>query len=132
MDADGRFSANFEKGRDNGVFHTNTLLKRGLFWKERFFPKVFFNWVDSSSEGRKNTFDRIISLEIISSEVVRIFRIIICYDTVPVHYRMFEHITKTCLFKYIENFTNKKNENFQTKNSNIFHVFAQNIDRGTR
>ena len=30
MDVDGRVSANFEKG-DNGVFHTNTLLKRGLF-----------------------------------------------------------------------------------------------------
>ena len=38
-------------------------------------------------------------------------------------------ITKTCLFKYIENFTNK-NENFQIKNSNIFLISAQNIDCG--
>ena len=37
-------------------------------------------------------------------------------------------ITKTRLFKYIENFTTKKNENFQIKNSNIFHISAQNID----
>ena len=41
-------------------------------------------------------------------------------------------ITKTCLFKYIENFTpppkKKKTENFQIKNSDIFHISAQNID----
>ena len=41
-------------------------------------------------------------------------------------------ITKTRLFKYIENFTTQKNENFQIKNSNIFHISAQNIDCGTR
>ena len=38
-------------------------------------------------------------------------------------------ITKTRLFKYIENFTTK-NENFQMKHSDIFHIFAQNIDCG--
>ena len=38
-------------------------------------------------------------------------------------------ITKTCLFKYTENFTTK-NENFQTKNSDIFHISAQNEDCG--
>ena len=37
-------------------------------------------------------------------------------------------ITKTCLFKYIENFTTKKNENFKIKNSDIFLISAQNID----
>ena len=36
-------------------------------------------------------------------------------------------ITKTSLFQYIENFTTK-NENFQIKNSDIFHISAQNID----
>ena len=41
----------------------------------------------------------------------------------------FHHITKTCLFKYIENITTK-NENFQIKSSDIFHIFAQNIDCG--
>ena len=35
-------------------------------------------------------------------------------------------ITKTCLFKYTEIFTTK-NENFQIKNSDIFHISAQNI-----
>ena len=35
---------------------------------------------------------------------------------------------KTRLFKYIENFTTKKPENFQMKIS--FHIFAQNIDCG--
>ena len=36
-------------------------------------------------------------------------------------------ITKTCLFKYTENIRTKKNENFQIKISNIFHISAQNI-----
>ena len=39
-------------------------------------------------------------------------------------------ITKTRLFNYIENFTTKKNENFQIKNSDIFHISTQNIDCG--
>ena len=39
-------------------------------------------------------------------------------------------ITKTCLFKCTENFITKKNENFQMKNSDIFHISAQNIDCG--
>ena len=39
-------------------------------------------------------------------------------------------ITKTRLFKYTENFTTKKNEIFQTKNSDIFHISVQNIDCG--
>ena len=38
-------------------------------------------------------------------------------------------ITKPRLFKYIENFTTK-NENFQMRNSGIFHISAQNIDCG--
>ena len=38
-------------------------------------------------------------------------------------------ITKTRLFKYNENFTTKT-ENFQIKNSDIFHISAQNIDCG--
>ena len=38
-------------------------------------------------------------------------------------------ITKTRLFKYIENFTTK-NENFQIKTSDVFHISAQNIDCG--
>ena len=39
-------------------------------------------------------------------------------------------ITKTCLFKYTENFTTKKIKIFQIKNSDIFQFFAQNIDCG--
>ena len=40
------------------------------------------------------------------------------------------NITKTCLFKYIENLTTKK-ENFQIKKSDIFfYISAQNIDCG--
>ena len=39
-------------------------------------------------------------------------------------------ITKTRLFKYIENFTTRKLKKFQIKNSNIFHISAQNIDCG--
>ena len=35
---------------------------------------------------------------------------------------------ETRLFKYIENFTTKKKENFKIKNSDIF--FSQNIDSG--
>ena len=38
-------------------------------------------------------------------------------------------IMNSCLFKYMytENFTSKKNENFQTKNSDFFYISAQNI-----
>ena len=39
-------------------------------------------------------------------------------------------ITKTRLFKYIENFISKKTENFQIKISDIFHISAQNINCG--
>ena len=39
------------------------------------------------------------------------------------------HITKTSLFKYTENFTTKKWK-FSDKNSDIFHISAQNIDCG--
>ena len=39
-------------------------------------------------------------------------------------------ITKTCLFKYTENFITK-NENFQIKKKSfIFHISTQNIDFG--
>ena len=37
-------------------------------------------------------------------------------------------ITKTRLFKYTEKLITEKLKNFQTKNSNIFHISAQNID----
>ena len=47
-----------------------------------------------------------------------------CTDVKP-HYR----ITKTCLFKHIENFTTK-NWKFSDKNSDIFHISAQNRDCG--
>ena len=39
-------------------------------------------------------------------------------------------ITKTHLFKYMESFTSKKTNIFQIKNSDIFHISAQNIDCG--
>ena len=39
-------------------------------------------------------------------------------------------ITKTHLFKYIENFTAKKMAIFQIKKSDIFHISAQIIDCG--
>ena len=39
-------------------------------------------------------------------------------------------ITETRLFKYTENFTTKKREKFQIKNSDIFHTSAQSIDCG--
>ena len=38
-------------------------------------------------------------------------------------------VMKSRLFNYIENFTSKT-ENFQIKNSDIFHISAQNIDCG--
>ena len=39
-------------------------------------------------------------------------------------------ITKTRLFKHTENFTTKKMAIFRIKNSDIFHISAQNIDCG--
>ena len=44
-------------------------------------------------------------------------------------FKFFIFITKTRLFKYIENFT-PKSESFQITNSDIFHISAQNIDCG--
>ena len=41
----------------------------------------------------------------------------------------FDPITKTRLFKYSQNFTTKQ-WNFSDKNSDIFHISAQNIDCG--
>ena len=49
------------------------------------------------------------------------FKLLLIFPTM--HY-------KRCLFKYTENFTPKKNDNFQIKNSDIFHISAQNIDCG--
>ena len=44
------------------------------------------------------------------------------------HMPALAHITKTSLFKYIENFISN-NRNFSgKKNSDIFHISAQNID----
>ena len=39
-------------------------------------------------------------------------------------------ITKTCLFKYTENFIIKKMKKNQIKKSYIFHISAQNTDCG--
>ena len=44
-------------------------------------------------------------------------------------------ITKTRIFKYIENFTSKKKKKKKVcrqKNPDIFHISAKNIDCGTR
>ena len=40
-------------------------------------------------------------------------------------------ITKTRLFKYILKILPLQNDKFQIKNSDIFHISAQNIDCGT-
>ena len=44
--------------------------------------------------------------------------------------RRFYSITKTRLFKCIENFTIKKGFFFRKKNSDIFHISVQNLDFG--
>ena len=41
-------------------------------------------------------------------------------------------ITKARLFKYIENFTTKKRKFSDKKNSDIFHISAQNTDCSIR
>ena len=46
-----------------------------------------------------------------------------------VHFQFSVNITKTCLFKYTENFTSIKKKN-QKKYSDNFHISAQNIDCG--
>ena len=43
---------------------------------------------------------------------------------------MLDNITKTNLFKYTENFTTKKNENFQIKNLIFFLFLLKNTDCG--
>ena len=49
--------------------------------------------------------------------------------TQNMQYKRLTDITKTRLFKYIENFTSK-NRKFSDKNSYIFHISAQNIECG--
>ena len=44
--------------------------------------------------------------------------------------KTYPFITKTSLSKYTENFTTKKNENFQIKILIFFHISAQNMDCG--
>ena len=41
-----------------------------------------------------------------------------------------QSIMETCLFKYTENFTTKKEKFSDKKNSDIFHISDQNIDCG--
>ena len=53
------------------------------------------------------------------------------YSHATGHHNVIEHrtILQNHLFKYIENFTpSPKTENLQIKNSDIFHISAQNID----
>ena len=59
-------------------------------------------------------------------------RMVYTYLTVFVllRYGYLLHITKISQFKYIENFTTQKNENFQILFFYIFHISAQNIDCG--
>ena len=39
-------------------------------------------------------------------------------------------ITKTRLFKYIENFSSQNKKKFRQKNCDIFHISVQNVDCG--
>ena len=48
---------------------------------------------------------------------------------ITIYFTMID-ITKTRLFKYIENFTSKNVKKNQIKNADIFHISAQNIDCG--
>ena len=51
------------------------------------------------------------------------------FSHIVVQMKKKRNITKTRLFKYIENLT-PKTENYQIKKINIFHISAQNIDCG--
>ena len=52
------------------------------------------------------------------------------YITLPKYLNIFISLHyNTCLFKCTENFITK-NENFQMKNSDNFHISAQNMDCG--
>ena len=51
------------------------------------------------------------------------------WENIPLTMCTLGSITKTRLFKYIDNFT-AKNWKFSDKNSDIFHISAQNIDCG--
>ena len=44
--------------------------------------------------------------------------------------RVIKLITKTCLFKYIENFPTKKGKFSDKNKSDIFRISAQNLDCG--
>ena len=61
--------------------------------------------------------------------ILKYLLILNVYRNAPVHDKTFINITKTRLFKNIENFTTK-NWKFSDKISDIFHTSAQNIDCG--
>ena len=51
--------------------------------------------------------------------------------TDPSAARQTSNITETCLFKYIEKISPPKTENFQIKNSDIFHINLKTWNEGT-
>ena len=54
------------------------------------------------------------------------------YDLYKLGSTKYFHITKTRLFKYSENFTNEKNENFQVKILIFFKSLLKTYIVGTR
>ena len=53
------------------------------------------------------------------------------YTTTPFFLMLWlRYITKTCLFKHIEDFTSKISKKFSDKSPDIVHISAQNIDCG--
>ena len=60
---------------------------------------------------------------------IKIMNVVTVYESL-IHFLEPHCITKTRLFKYIENFTAKKGKFSNKKNSDIFHISAKNIACG--
>ena len=82
------------------------------------------------------SFQRLFNVEDIGSTLKRSYFNVVCLLEIlhvrlhcnhPLSFTVKEVITKTHLFKYIENFTSK-NKNNSEQNSDIFQISAQNID----
>ena len=103
--------------RNNVIVHTRTQ-EDNFFMYRTFFMKTFK--MESCKTCKNNDHTHLFHCINICRVPQKIFKHSVCG-------LMFKYIMKTCLFKYTENFTTK-NENFQIKKSDIFHVSAQNID----
>ena len=117
------------------TLHNSNVFCRAPFGYLGMYLKHLFEWQSASILIRRHVLQRRSGSTFLAkvwgsdqnahllSVIIRVF--LACLEDLT----LVVHITKTCLFKYTENFTTK-NWKFSDKSSDIFHISAQNIDYG--